>query len=321
MSVMNAILRRCGNQLTRNRNVALGDRCRFLTKTGLYVGPGTGKGNVLFVNTADGNDKRDGESWDRALLTMAKGISKAVAGDTIIFTGTLTEACTLAKDDITILGAMPVLKANWWKESAADDDLLTITGSRCTIANVYINVPTAGGRGIVLSGADYTRVLGCKFQGRTGSHHGISTDGTNDNCQIIGNEFSFLNTATHGCAIFGHTYTADIVDGGWLVEDNIFHNGLRHLYARARSWVIRRNIFQAVGIGADGLALTATTKINLSGAQSGYNNLYDNQFGGDFSNTGGYTASAASDDWAGNFSSDTAEAEVGDNGITIAQPS
>ncbi len=44
-----------------------------------------------------------------------------------------------------------------------------------------------------------------------------------------------------------------------------------------------------------------------------------NWFGGDYSNTGGYAANET-DMWTGNYAEDVAEAEVGDNGLTIAQP-
>lgn len=47
--------------------------------------------------------------------------------------------------------------------------------------------------------------------------------------------------------------------------------------------------------------------------------IYPGQWGVSGSDAGGYI-SGANDMWVGNIAEDTAEAEVGDNGITIAIP-
>ena len=54
---------------------------------------------------------------------------------------------------------------------------------------------------------------------------------------------------------------------------------------------------------------------------TGYNQVVGNYFDGDYSNAGGYTAEGSgNDNWVGNVAFDVAEAEVGDNGWTIAEP-
>jgi hypothetical protein len=56
-------------------------------------------------------------------------------------------------------------------------------------------------------------------------------------------------------------------------------------------------------------------------AALGRNQIVGNFLDGDYSNAGGYTAgSAGTDNWLGNFAFDIAEAEVGDNAVTIAAP-
>jgi len=61
--------------------------------------------------------------------------------------------------------------------------------------------------------------------------------------------------------------------------------------------------------------------LDLRGGSQGKNIVVGNHFCGDYSNTGGYYANAASPgNWTGNFAEDVAEAEVGDNSLTIAAP-
>jgi hypothetical protein len=75
-------------------------------------------------------------------------------------------------------------------------------------------------------------------------------------------------------------------------------------------------MFQPVGYAYSMVQVLNTSLVANPGDD---NVVWGNTFPGDFSIAGGYRPGAA-DEWLGNWASDTAEAEVGDNGITIARP-
>ena len=61
--------------------------------------------------------------------------------------------------------------------------------------------------------------------------------------------------------------------------------------------------------------------LDLRGGSQGENIVVGNSFSGDYSNTGGYYANAANPgNWVGNVAEDVLEAEVADNGFTVAVP-
>jgi len=263
----------------------------------------------------------DGKTWIKAFLTITEAVAAASAGDYIYLKGTFTEAVAISTAGLTFIGAGPTPNDNVWMESAADDDLATVTAGSCRFYNIKFRIPTTGGRGIVLSGADYTVIQDCLFQGRSGSTHAVTEDGSNDNCKIIGCTFMYNNTASTGGAIVGHTYAADVVGSGWLIKDNIFQSNLRHIVMRARQSQFIGNLFQEVGLDTSGeTALTATVKLDLSGTLSKWNVVTKNTMLGDYSNTGGYEA-GTEDNWFGNTADDVSETEVDTTtGVTLAVP-
>lgn len=290
-----------------------------MTFTGGVSAPGNG-GRPWFCDSVNGLATNSGKSWNQAFNTITLAVAAASAGDTIYLKGTFTEAVTVSTASLTFIGAGPTPNDNVWMESAADDDLVTLSAANCRFYNIRFRIPTAGGRGIVMSGADYTVIQGNLFQGRGGSHHAVTEDGSNDNCKIIGNTFMYNNTASDGAAIFGHTYAADVVGSNWLIKDNIFHSNLRHVVMRARQSQFVGNLFQEDGLDTSGeTALTATVKLDLSGTLSKLNVVTKNTMLGDYSNTGGYEA-GTEDNWFGNTADDVSESEVTADGVTTAVP-
>jgi hypothetical protein len=276
------------------------------------------RGKILYVDssvTASGN----GKSWARAYKTITEAVAAASANDVIMLVGTFTEAVTVATAGLTFIGAGSTANGNIWMESAAGDTLVTLNAARCQFHNIRFRIPTTGGTGIALGAAGYTIIEDCRFQGRLNSYYAISNVGTADDCKILNCEFLYNNTATYGTAIYGSTYAADITGSGWVIAGNLFHSNLRHVYTRLRQAYIHDNTFVENGLGPAGAVLAATTKLNLSGAQSNWNVVTKNVMLGDYSNTGGYTA-GTEDNWAGNFSDDIAEAEVTDFGTTSTVP-
>lgn len=282
------------------------------------LGVQVNSGSVWYADSSVSASKA-GTTWDTAFKTITEAVAAASAGDTIYLKGTFTEAVTVSTAGLTFIGAGPTPNDNVWMESAADDDLVTLSAGHCRFYNIRFRVPTTGGRGIVMSGADYTRVIGCYFQGRGGSEAAISEDGSNDNCVIEENVFMYNNTDTDGHGIYGHTYTADVVGSGWIIRNNTFHSNTNHIVMRARQSQIYGNLFQEKGLGNDGNILTTTSKLVLSGTNSQWNSVTKNIMQGDYSNTGGYTA-GTNDNWFGNMADDIAEGEVADNGVTTAVP-
>lgn len=280
-----------------------------------------GKGSVWYVSSASGVDGNDGKSWSSAKLTIQNAVTSASAGDVIYIQGTFTEAVTCSKDSISFIGAGPTVNDNVWMEGETPGiTLMTLTGKNCRFENIRFRVPTTGGIGINMSGADYTVIQGCYFQGRAGSLQAILNNG-GSSCKIIGNVFAYMNTSTVGAAILGVTYTA--IPAGWEIAYNTFHSNLKHISMTMRQSYVHDNMLQSIGLSATNTALTATVMCDVYTGSAGngqYNTVTGNNMQGDYSITGGYK-SATSDDWYGNHASDVASTgNVALDGTTFGIP-
>ena len=85
-----------------------------------------------------------------------------------------------------------------------------------------------------------------------------------------------------------------------------------------RQSIITNSYFSGKGLIAAGTMDAPDVAIDISGATGGCNIVTKNVLGGDYSTA--LYVSGTDDDWVGNFSSDIAETEVADSGITIAVP-
>jgi hypothetical protein len=281
------------------------------------------QGNLVIADQAQGVGNRwwvdvntatpgGGASPDKPLATLAAAIAAAGIGDKIYVLSNLAEGgLTLATAGVEIIGVGGDARPSGtpcadpgmitWAEAAAGNTLLTITAVGCRVRNIKFRVPTTGGTAIALSGAWHTTIENCIFQGRSGSYYAIDTDGNNANVIVRGCRFYYNNTAVYGTAIYGHGYTVGL-NSNWLIENCIFHSNLRHILCRFKQSVIRNCQFAAIGLGADGSELTATTLINLSGAGSNWNLVTGCQLAGTYSIVGLYIPST-NDNWFGNFTS------------------
>jgi hypothetical protein len=274
-----------------------------------------GPANHWYVHKTLGADTNDGLTWTSALATIAAAVSAAVAGDIIHIHGTFTEVVVSAKDSLTIIGFGS--NRSVWMEAAAGNTLLTLTGKDWYLGNFRMRIPTTGGIGVNMSSSDYTIMENMNFQGRGGSLQAILNSGGSQ-CKVLNSLFQYLNTATNGAAILGLNYTD--IPTGWEIAGNTFHSNLRHVLMTMRQSFIHDNLFQEIGLDNDNTDLTATTKLNLAPVAGGqYNTVTRNIMQGDYSITGGYKA-ATNDNWFGNISDDVAEAEVFDDGTTLAVP-
>ena len=260
-----------------------------------------GIGNIYYVDSSKGKDTNSGTSFSAAFKTITKALSVAVSYDTIYIRGTFTETCSSTLQGITIIGAGPTPNDNVWMESAAGQTLLTLSSATdWVIQNIRFRVPTTGGVAIAMTGADYTTILNCVFQGRGGSYHAIEVT-SGDGVKIGNCRFIYMNTTTYGAGIYFVGTSANIPTN-WEIAGCYFANNLRHVVCTLRGANIHHNTFQSIGLAADNVsALTATASLDLSGAGGQFNTVTQNVLQGTYSIAGGYKPSALSDDWHNNF--------------------
>jgi parallel beta-helix repeat protein len=271
-----------------------------------------------YVDSALGSDTlNDGQSAEKPFKTIQVAVDAASDGDALYMKGTFTEAVTCAKK-LSFINAGATWNSCVWMESEAGDTLLTLTGTNCLISGIRFRVPTTGGIAIAMTNADFTRIEDCSFQGRTGSYYGIYIAGS-DQIKIRRNTFSYLNTATYGCAILGHSTTS--FPTGAEISENVFHSNLRHIKATMRQSFIHDNLFQEIGLKPDNSALTATVKLDVYGEVVGsqFNTVTRNMFQGTYSISGGYKA-GTNDNWYGNKSDKVGATGVTSEGTTTTVP-
>lgn len=160
-----------------------------------------------------------------------------------------------------------------------------------------------------------TVIKDCLFDGLTTGLYGVHTHGCYDvwivNCVFqlwnnAGNTATGLYTGTTPLAI---PYRNHVIGCCFWDSDNgaIFPcNGSEVAYC----------MFQPTGYA---YAMVQVLNTSIVANPGDDNVVHNNTFPGDYSIAGGYRPGAA-DAWLGNWADDTAEAEVGDNGITIARP-
>lgn len=271
-------------------------------------------GDVYFVDSANGSDENDGTSLANAFATIAVAVAAAVAGDTIYIRGSFSEAVTVSVAGLRILGLGTTPKQAQW--TAANDAVcLTIAAEHVEVRNIYFRPPAyAADRGtcaIKLSNAGHARIVGNRFQGKTGSQAAIYSPVCNsDNVHIVGNEFYYLNTATYGAAIKG-VEAGGLSYSGWLIKDNVFNSCVTAIDINGRCCQIQGNTIAYAGIAATGAGGNVLAMgIDLSGTSSYGNQVHGNYLGGTYG-SGLYVVGATGDDWAGNYNI---------AGITAANP-
>ena len=284
--------------------------------------------------TADGTDPENplttiAAAFARLVTFHALGSVQAEGSVIVVAPGTYTDNITIDRTsypaDCTLLAAANSKFDVVWVP--ASGDALTIDQSGWVVDGFHFQ-PAADGSGVHLTwtagaGAEDTYIQNCFFDGRwaTGLFN-IELDGapanvTIQNCRFaefgVGDPcITVASTATadpYQCHILGNTFqecgeyiTSDVA-GGWsqtIIAGNLF------CAATADA---------AYPAGAGGTLIY----IDLAGATNGYNTIYGNICPGDYSIAGGYIP-GTNDTWIGNYASDVAEAEIGDNGITILPP-
>jgi hypothetical protein len=260
----------------------------------------------------------DGTTWGTAFKTIGAAVAVAGNGDVIAIRGSFSEVVTLSVAGVTILGVGTGPKQAQWT-SAVDTASLTIAANYCSVQNVYFRPPaysastTYGPSAILLSGANWAYIVGCRFQGQTASYNAIYSPVCNsDNVHILGNEFYYMNTATNGAAILG-VEAGGLSYSGWQVKDNVFSSCVTAMNFNGRACVLTGNSIAEYGINASSaVAAVLALGIDLSGTSSGANVVWGNQLGGTYNATL-YKVGASGDQWGGNFNVIT-------GGVTAANP-
>ena len=289
---------------------------KSLTLGGNLFNANTVKGVVRRVDSVSGDDGYDGLSWKHAFKTIAAAVAASAAGDTIICSGSFSEAVTISLAGLRIVGATGNPADAVWTAP-------TVAGSFCAYvnaANVQISgfkfrpvIYTTSGipSAIKLGAAPYAKISGNRFQGQAGSYAAIySPAATCDNVEISDNEFIYMNTATYGYAIQcvaagGLTYS------NWQILRNVFNSCVNDILLPARCCILDGNRHCYYGISAAGVVGAVTTGatgagINLSGTGSGGNIVCNCVLGAAAYTLANYTPGASSDAWMGNKAAITA---------------
>ena len=279
------------------------------------VADGTDPNNPLTTITA---------AFARLVSFHAIASIQAEGSVIVIAPGTYTDTITIDRTsypaDCSIVGAGNSKFDVVWVPAAGD--ALTIDQSGWLVEGIHFQ-PSSTGAGVKLTwtagaGAEDTVIRDCFFDGRWGTGlYGVELEGSPANVTIQGNRFAEFDASSPAITTTDSS-TANPYQTHIL--QNTFQECVEYITSVAAGWnasIIAGNVFAT----ATGDLAATTTYIDLGTGSLGYNVVTGNVFGGDYSNTGGYTAeSNALDNWVGNVAFDVAEAEVSDSGFTIAEP-
>ena len=272
-------------------------------------------GQLIFVDATNGNDGKPGNKPHWALATLARAVTVAEAGDTILAVGSFSEAVTVTQKGLSIIGVGTGYNSTVWT-SDADTISLTISANNVLVRNIKFRPPayTAGlPASIQLGNANYCRIQRCRFQGKTASWRAIYSPVCNsDNVEISDCEFQYMNTATYGAGILG-VEAGGLSYSAWQILRNVFASCVTAIDINGRVCNVRDNIVNEYGITAAGaVGAVLAMGIDLSGTSSGGNAICGNQLGGTYDATL-YVVGASGDQWAGNLNVIT-------GGLTAANP-
>jgi hypothetical protein len=301
------------------------------------------QGIVLFVDenhpgasaTADGTDPENPLTTIAGAITnltnFATAMSTSLEGSVIVVAAESTpqESVVIpptAPKNCTLLGAGSGINAPAWTAATATGTALTIRQEGWAVEGFLFRAG-AGGTSIKLEwvpGSSYvgyrTVIRNNHFDGLWQGQYAIDFYGAPYDVVIEGNWFrEWRKGDTTGYAIIctdssqANPYMCKILNNHF--EENENHIGSLGNDKSFNLSTFRGNVFH------DGVLITATLMLDLRGGSQGENIVTENVFCGDYSNTGGYYANAGAPGmWVGNIAEDIAEAEVADNGFTVAIP-
>lgn len=287
------------------------------------------------VSTGDGTDPEQPlDSVQTAITTLiahATATACSLEGSVIVVgsEATIAETVTIpstAPHNCKILGAGSAAHAPTWTAATAAGIACDIQVEGWTIEGFTFETGTAG-TAIRLSevpassySAYKTTIRNCRFDGLWGGLYGVEFYGAPHRVLIEGCEFLEYQRGDSSAFAIIVTDASHTNPYECHIRNNVFWENENHIGSLGgiRSFNVSTftgNIFHI------GQLITATVMLDMRGGSLGNNIVVGNTFQGDYSNTGGYYAHAGDPGmWIGNVAEDIAEAEVGDNGFTIAVP-
>ena len=315
-----------------------------ITSFGVPVLGGGGPGglvafnNVYFVDGINGSDGNSGLDVSRPFATIQKAVNTVVHRDAIIvlphvaagvdYDETVTTPLNNATSGnaanlVTLMGASATIygqDAPMIFPNTGAGNCLVMRAPGWRISGITFAVPTTSTMCIQLnlaqaaqtdntSYAPHTQIDHCRFRGLVAAGVGIQFTGAPHDVRILNNVFDEF---TDNCIECPNSSTA--LPNRCLVVGNYFMNFTHGINMPLRGFnnsLILNNIF------AEGQSNTIVTIIDITGGTG--NTVSGNVFPGDYSTASARFGAGTSDEWAGNYSSDTSEGEV-TGGITHGAP-
>lgn len=290
---------------------------------------------VLYVDSgySEADDNHDGTDPLKPKATVQSAIDsiRLVPGSVILVSGDVSEQVTTpdaatGPNYVSIVG-QGNHHAPTWGSPAAAQIALDIRATGWTVSGFTFNAPTAAAcvRLSAVPASDYdaykTTLINNVFDGLWGGLYGIEFFGAPHRVEVLGNHFIEFRQAAAavGYAIMV-TDSTNTNPYECLVAGNRFTECEGHVSSLGGIRGFNVSVFRD-NVHESGVLIPTTVYLDLRGGSRGENIVFDNLFTGDYSNTGGYYAHAVNPgSWVGNKAEDIAEAEVADNGWTIAVP-
>ncbi len=304
-------------------------------------------GDIFYINNghALANDDNDGTDPAAPMSTLAGLIARTIATndgtgtrrpivknfDTIVLQADLTESVSIVDwttvgQYVNLMGIGQTIHSPTWFQDTAGEPCLVLGAVGWSVSGIRF-LPPVDAAAIVLpeTQAPYgalalsneCRIVnnyfyGAPFRGLIG----INLHGAPPNIEILNNLFAFINNAGGTSVAIASTNSGFADAYRTLIHGNRFQENDLNIDASLNVGQIDGNIFSTFG------ATDSSIVVDLRGGTIGENMVVGNNFGdADYSNVGGFWANAANPGgWSGNSSDDVAEAEVGDNGMTIGPP-
>jgi hypothetical protein len=289
------------------------------------VAPGQ---KAYFVDSVNGAADHSGLKAVQPMATVAAAVAACAAGDTIFIKGSFSEAVTCAKAGVRFIGiGTGPNEASWTMvsgtNSTTDGWCLKINANGVLVENIKFRPPAYKSAGVPTgiyldASAAYSVIRNCRFQGRTGSYKAVYGVTPVDNITIEGCEFIYMNTATHGCAIYMPAATG-LACSNWQIKNCVFNSCLADIDIDGRTCLLEGNKHFIDGLKADGTFASAVTgqAIDLSGTDTGANVVTKCTLGGTY-NLATYKPGAGGDTWMGNYCSIVVT--VAPYGVSVLEP-
>lgn len=288
--------------------------------------------NVLYVDSGHpaADDANDGTDPQHPKETVQAAVNSTLLVDYswIVISGSVTESVITGDYDdfasyVTLIGNGNGRYSPFWQSDAVDEPCLDLGVVGWKLKNLRFGGPTQAAcvelHHTDVTGNDIairTIIEDCYFDGLTVGRYGIWSHGCYD-VWVVNCTFSLFHNAVGGGAIplWANTTPLAIPYRNHIVNCKFYDCDNGAVFPCNGSFFYG-NMFQPVGYA---YSMTQVLNTSVGGNPGDDNVVFGNTFPGDYSIAGGYNPGAA-DEWLGNWASDTAEAEVGDNGITIARP-